>query len=141
MISKNMVNELVGKEVWFRSKKSDFNGGILLGTAGGANVRVKVTEGGHRGAYAYPHVKNIFLTKEDLISANHEIFLGKVDDYCDFIENEFDLIRFCYNHPVAECGDATDRAARAAVRKRAKELFGIEIDPGAAKLEEELRTH
>lgn len=141
MISKTMVNELVGKEVWFWSKKSDFNGGILLRPAGGSNVKVKVTEGDRRGTVAYPHVRNIFLTREDLISANHEIFLGKVDDYCDFIENEFDLIRFCYSHPVADCGDATDWAARAAARKRAKELFDIEIDPEAAKLEKELESN
>ena len=135
----NELNKLIGEEVWFRAAWNDVNSGILMCVKGGAHAQIKVTSNGsiNCGGETCIHANDIFLTKDDLLGANYERYKSKVSAYCSEIKTVEDLVKFSYNHRIAE-GDECDFEARDVVRKRAKELLGVEIDPVSAKMETDI---
>lgn len=128
------LNELLGKEVWFRTSIKDVNSGIMISVKGMGHATIK-TESGKITV----HADNIYLTKEDLLGANYALFNARVDAYCKKICTVEDLVKFCYSHHTSKCGECSDYEARVAARKRAVELLGIDIDPEATAREKELK--
>lgn len=139
-VVKGQLDKLVGKEVWFRSTLNDVNSGIIMCVKGEAHAQIWTT-GRKHNITTHAHANDIYETKDDLLAANHERFLSQISTYKREITDIVTLVKFCYDHPVAERGDQVDYAARAAARERAKELLGVEIDPVTAEMEKKLEKH
>lgn len=122
--------DLIGKTVWFRTSKCDVNTGRVEKIYDMRHVWVR-TETGRKCIYE----NDIFLTKEDLLSANYAVFKHMVDEFKRNMEDIAATVTFCYDHMKQD-----EHAARAAVRQKVRELLDIEVDPEAAELEKELET-
>lgn len=137
----NSLRELTGKEIWFRSSRCDVNSGIIKGVKGEAHAQVIITHtDDHRdiGSITHVHANDIYLDKLDLLGANYERWQARISALCSQMPDAESIVKFCYMHNVGLCGDQTDWDARSAVRRQAKKLFGIEIDPDTAHMEEAL---
>lgn len=55
---------------------------------------------------------------------------NKVDDYCAQMETVSDLVMFCYKNATF-----MEPEAKLAVRKQAKKLMGMDVDPESGLLE------
>lgn len=141
-VAANCLGDIIGKKIWFRSARCDFNSGIVRSVRGGGHAEIEIcTTSDHTqiGKITCIHANDIFLGKLDLIGANYERYKARIDEFCRQMPDAESIVRFCYGHNMGLCGDSTDWDARAAVRIQAKRIFGIEIDPDAAKAEEELK--
>lgn len=138
-VAANSLNDFVGKEVWFRSSRCDVNSGIIQSVKGTAHVEVSITDtADHRdiGAITHVHANDIYVSKFDLLSANYEKWQAEIVKFCNQMPDAKSIVEFCYTHNVGLCGDETDLTARAAVRRQAKKLFNIELDPDAQHMED-----
>lgn len=66
------LKNLIGKEVWFRTTLNGLNSGILKSVEGGDHVAISLltVDGREQHGWRHVHANDIYLTEEDLISAN-----------------------------------------------------------------------
>lgn len=136
-VTGTLSSELTGRTVWFRTNECDMNSGTVRHVEGGDDLCIDYV--GKRGVPRVFHAyrDDVFLTKEDLISDNHRRFMAKVDACCRQMATVQDLVSFCYMHMAPRRDGETDYVAKAAIRKKAKELLGFEVDPQSAAQEKE----
>lgn len=119
-----------GMKVWFRRPGCNVCSGTVESRKDGKSViRMDQAEGWPMRKCIVPD-KDIYEDKLDLLGANYERYRAKVDSYRAGIRDAESLIRFCYGHDMEN-----DSEASAAARESFRELFGGELDPGAAEQE------
>ena len=133
----NDMKQLIGQTVWFRTSCEDINSGVLECVEGMDHAKIVITvDANGKAGVRHVHANDIYMTKEDLLSANYERFTAKVNSYARKINDVTDLVKFCYDHFV-KC-ESIESEARIAARNRAMELLGVEIDSEAAAQEKEI---
>lgn len=85
-----------------------------------------------RLVYRVP-LKHVFETKESLLADDYKTWKAEVEKCTGYIDSPEKLLKLMY-----AAADMTDEM-KLAVRRRALELFGIELDEEAARREQEVR--
>lgn len=130
-----MKNIKVGDKVWYYEHWSDMaRSGVVKELKETTNnlpgkdpvpyAMILDDEGGTCGRL----LKDIYSTKQDLLIALKAEEDKKVAEIKEKIKNVDDLIRYMYNTPTGGAEEYTNCFARRAVREKAKELLGIELE-------------
>lgn len=124
---------LIGTTVWFRTNGAIKNGVVKAVKDGGINGLdfVIMAKRIPRLVYRVP-LKNVFETKELLLADDHRMWKAKAEKCRKNIDSPEKLLKLMY-----AAADMTDEM-KLAVRRRAGEFFGIELDEEAAKREQEI---
>ena len=125
----------IGDHVWFNQPWVGPSAGIITAferaeptTSHGIPVdytKIQLDNGGTTGAL----LTNIYASREELLEANRKASAKQIA-YCKKQMPDIEgLVRFMFDNAVSpDAGEYTDWDARQAVKERAKELLGIDLD-------------
>lgn len=123
----------IGTSVWFRTNGCIKNGVVKAVKDDGMHGPdfVIMAKRIPRLIYRIP-LKNVFETKESLLADDYRLWRAEVDNCKKCADSPEKLLKILY-----AAADMTEEM-RLAVRSRAVEFFGIELDEEAAKREREI---
>ena len=133
----NKLDDLIGKEVWFWTTRSNLNKGIIVERKGMGHARIRIScSANFPEGVCIVHADNIYLDKLDLIRRNLKEINGFKKMYANDIRSVEELVKFCYRHIGYSVDNANEQVAiEQEVREKSMELLGIEVDPDRANSE------
>lgn len=129
-ISKENLESIIGKEVWYRTRDNAVNTGKVVSvTQVFATVERTTADEKRPRSYTNADVPahgDVYVTKEDLLADNHDMFALQAKENWDFKAGSYakdirsikDLVYFCRKYKDIE----------KAVKQRSKEILGVEIN-------------
>ena len=119
-------NPRVGQIAWFEEHWSGTPTKCKIETVSERTANIKALDGA-RGNYTNMPLDRLFTTKQELLDAMHDKSNKHVASIKASIQTVEDLVRYMYDHVVANAEEYTDYDARRAVRERARELLNIDL--------------
>ena len=130
----NKRNLAIGDHIWFNQNWVGPSAGIITAfkraeptTSHGMPVdyaEIHLDNGGTTGAL----LTNIYASREELLEANRKASAKQIAEYKNQMQDIEGLVRFMFDNTVSLAEEYTDWDARDAVKERAKELLGIDLD-------------
>lgn len=127
----NKRNLAIGDHIWFNQNWVGPSTGTITAfrrseyTKEMDYAEIQLNDGGTTGAL----LTDIYTSKKELLEANKKASAAQIAEYKNQMSDIKRLVRFMFNNAVSpDAGEYTDWDARQAVKERAKELLGINLD-------------
>jgi hypothetical protein len=127
----NKRNLAIGDHIWFNQPWAGPSAGTITAFRRSGYTKemdyaeIQLNEGGMTGAL----LTDIYTSRKELLEANKKASAAQIAEYKNQMQDIEGLVRFMFDNAVSpDAGEYTDWDARQAVKERAKELLGIDLD-------------
>ena len=126
----NKRNLAIGDHIWFNQNWAGPSAGTITAFRRSGYTKemdyaeIHLDNGGMTGAL----LTDIYTSRKELLEANKKASAAQIAEYKNQMQDIEGLVRFMFNNTVSLAEEYTDWDARDAVKERAKELLGIDLD-------------
>ena len=118
-----ITNAKIGQIIWFKERWSGMPTEAKITAVYDTHAETHLTHGGTMNV----RFADMFVSKNELMRTMQDESNRNVAVIKASIQTVEDLVRYMYDHVVANAEEYTDYDARRAVRERARELLNIDL--------------